>query len=80
MTCEELRARLNSQKAALLRLQAEEAAYYANQFSPYGNYSRLSSFDELGTRTRVSGCLGEYEAAKAAYDSAYKRYQQALRG
>ena len=77
MNCEELKARLTSQKAALLRLQAQEMAFFASQFPPSGS---LSNADDIGTRTRVSDAYPEYFAAKSAYDSASRRYAQALRG
>ncbi|WP_055074404.1 hypothetical protein [Pseudanabaena sp. 'Roaring Creek'] len=73
MTCEELEAKLNSQKAALLRLQAEEIAYYA---SLRGG----TNPDQFANQTSNYGAYADYLSAKSAYETAARRYSDTARG
>jgi hypothetical protein len=73
MTCEELNAKLNSQKAALLKLQAEEMTYYAIL-----RFDRDA--DSFANQTSNLGAYSDYLEAKSAYERASRLYSAAARG
>jgi len=73
VNCEELIAKIKSQKAALLRLQAEEMAYYARLRGG-------TDPDQFANQTSASGAFSDYLDAKAAYERAARAYAAAVGG